>query len=368
MILKRCSMKAFSRYCEDKKIACYGIGAEFERIIKNYESYAWEDKVCCLVDSSPKWAGTVVRVKDKDMTILPLEQFLKEDLSGLVIFITCTAYGEIVEQLNRIPALNQVECFLFHFMFSFSEEEHIQIRHTEEMLIPAVIHYCWFGGKEMPDLYKRCINSWYKYCPDYEIKEWNETNCDIAETNYTKQAYEAGKFAFVSDYFHLKAIFENGGICLDTDVEVLKNLDDLRYNHAFCGLEFPGVAAFGLGFGAEKGNEIIRFLMQRYKTMKFVRQDGSFDETASPVYQTQDLMRLGMKHGPCAQVVNGMAIYPTEVLSPKNVHTGERCITEYSYTLHHYSASWVTGERMKQIMLEKERAKKLQPLFDRIGV
>lgn len=363
MILKKCSMKAFSEYCENKKVACYGIGAEFERIIKNYDSYTWEDRICYLVDSSPTRAGTVAQVKNTGMTILSLEQFLKEDLSGLVIFITCTAYAEIVERLNQISMLDQVECFLFHFMFSLSEGEHIQIRHTEEMLIPPVIHYCWFGGKEMPDLYKYCMESWHTYCPDYEIKEWNETNCDVAETTFTQQAYEVGKFGFVPDYFRLKIIFENGGIYLDTDVEVLKNLDDLRYNHAFCGLQFPGEAALGLGFGAEKGNKIIHFLMQRYETMNFVNQEGSLEEVPSPIYQTQDLFQLGMKYGNCLQSVDKMTIYPIEVLSPQSIITREQCITEYSYTMHHYDGSWCTGEYLKRNMLRKENVRKLQLLF-----
>lgn len=363
MILRKCNMAAFSEYCRNKKIACYGIGGEFERIIKNYDTYPWEDRICCLVDSSPKRAGEVIQIKNKSMTILSLEQFLETDLTDTVLLVTCLAYAEVVEALNQIPLLDQVECFLFHFMFALSEGKPIQIRHTEDMLIPPVIHYCWFGGKEMPDLYKRCIESWHRYCPDYEIREWNETNCDISETVFTKQAYEVGKYGFVPDYFRLKIIYENGGIYLDTDVEALKNLDDLRYNHAFSGLEFPGEAALGLGFGAEKGHELIHFLMQRYKTMNFVKEDGTFDETISPVYQTQDLFRLGMKYGNCLQVVEGLTIYPIEVLSPQNINTGERCITEYSYTLHHYDGSWVSGEHLKRKRLREVNVKKLQTLF-----
>lgn len=365
MILRKCDMQTFSEYCRNKKIVCYGIGGEFERIIKNYDTYAWEDRICWLVDSNPKRVGQAVRIKGKSITISSLEQFLDQDLTDVVLFITCLAYAEVVEQLNQIPLLDQMECFLFHFMFALSEGEPIQIRHTDDMLIPPVIHYCWFGGKEMPDLYKQCIESWHRHCPDYEIKEWNETNCDIAETNFTKQAYEVGKYGFVPDYFRLKIIYENGGIYLDTDVEMLKNLDDLRYNHAFCGLEFPGEAAFGLGFGAEKGYEVIHFLMQRYKSMNFVKRDETFDETISPVYQTEDLFRLGMKYGNCLQLVEGLTIYPIEVLSPQNINTGERCITEYSYTLHHYDGSWVGGEHLKRKRIREENVKKLQYLIDK---
>ena len=215
----------------------------------------------------------------------------------------------------------------------------------------------------MPDLYKRCIESWHRHCPDYEIKEWNETNCDITETVFTKQAYEVGKYGFVPDYFRLKVIYENGGIYLDTDVEVLKNMDDLRYNQAFCGMQFPGEAAFGLGFGSEKGNEIFSFLMQRYKYMTFMKTDRSLDETASPYYQTRDLFELGMQYGNRLQIVDGLTIYPIEVLSPQNVITGERCITEYSYALHHYDGSWVSGEHLRRNQRRKENARKLLALF-----
>lgn len=363
MILRKCDMKTFSEYCRDKRIACYGIGGEFERIIKNYDTCAWESRICWLVDSNPKRVGQAVQVKDKSMIICSLEQLLEEDLSDTVLFITCLAYAEVVGQLNRISTLDQVECFLFHFMFALCEGEPIRIRHTEDMLIPPVIHYCWFGGKEMPDLYKRCIESWHRHCPDYEIREWNETNCDISETAYTQQAYEAGKYGFVPDYFRLKIIYENGGIYLDTDVEVLKNPDDLRYNHAFCGIQFPGEANFGLGFGAEQGYAVICSLMQRYRTMNFINMDGSMNETASPVFQTQDLFQMGMQYGNSVQSVNGLTIYPIEVLSPKNVVTHELDISKYSYMIHHYDGSWVSGERLKYKKIREENVKKLQELF-----
>ena len=363
MILRKCDMKSFSEYCRNKKVICYGIGGEFERIIKNYDAYAWEDRIYWLVDSNPKRVGQAVQVKGKSITICSLEKLLDENLTNAVLFITCLAYAEVVEQLNQIPLLDRVECFLFHFMFALGEGEDIQIRHTEDMLIPPVIHYCWFGGKEIPDLYKRCIESWHKYCPDYEMREWNETNCDISETTYTKQAYEVEKYGFVPDYFRLKIIYENGGIYLDMDVEVLKNLDDLRYNHAFCGMQFPGEVAFGLGFGAEKGCEVIHYLMQRYRNMNFINIDGSMNETVSPVFQTQDLFQLGLQYGNYLQSVNGLTVYPVEVLSPKSVVTHELDISKYSYTIHHYDGSWVSGERLKCIKIREENVKKLQGLF-----
>lgn len=248
-------------------------------------------------------------------------------------------------------------------MFGLSEDNQITIRQRNEMLIPPVIHYCWFGGKELPDFYKKCIDSWYKYCPDYEIKKWDETNCNISETEFTRQAYEVGKLGFVPDYFRLKIIFEHGGIYLDTDVEVIKNLDDLRYNEAFCGLQFPGEINLGLGFGAKKGNDVVKTLIQRYEKMYFIKEDGSYDETISPIYQTTDLRQMGMRYGTKLQNVSGMTVYPIEVLSPQNINTGEQSITEYSYAIHHYTGSWVTGKRLEEKKRRQEKVARIQAMF-----
>ena len=218
------------------------------------------------------------------------------------------------------------------------------IKQRENCLIPPVIHYCWFGKKELPDLYKRCIESWYKYCPGYEIIEWNEHNCDITENLFAKQAYEKKKYGFVPDYFRLKIIYEHGGIYLDTDVELIRNVDDLRCNEAFCGMERPGQVAFGLGFGAIPGHFVIGKMLERYQVMQFLNTDGVMDQTASPIWQTMDLMSLGMQYGNRLQVVSGMTIYPVEVLAPKNVATRELNKTRYTYSIHHYDASWIFGE------------------------
>lgn len=348
MNLKRCDMQTFSSVCKGKKLACYGIGGEFQRILKNYQGYGWVNDICYLVDSNPLRNGEKMIVNDREYMIFSLEHFLQEDLKDVIMFVTCTAYIEVVKSLNAIGRLDNMECYLFHFMYALSEGEDYAIQRTEQMLIPPVIHYCWFGGNELPDLYKRCIQSWHEKCPDYEIREWNESNCDVNEIAFTKEAYDCKKYGFVPDYFRLKIIYENGGIYLDTDVEVLKNLDDLRYNKAFCGMEYPGEAALGLGFGAEKGNETIHYLMQRYETMHFIQEDGSLDETISPIYQTKDLMQIGMQYGSKIQNISGLTIYPVDVLSPKNVYTGETILTENSYALHHYDGSWVDSESRKK--------------------
>ena len=117
-------------------------------------------------------------------------------------------------------------------------------------MIPKIIHYCWFGSNPLSETAQECIASWRKYCPDYEIKEWNENNFDLNCCNFVKEAYEAKKWAFVRDVARLKIIYEEGEIYLDTDVQVVKSFDDLLNNQCFLGEETSGCIKTGLGFGA----------------------------------------------------------------------------------------------------------------------
>lgn len=364
MILRNCNLRTFSERCRGKTLVCYGIGFEFEQMLKNYAGYPWVNAIESLADNSPSKWETDFDIQGRRYQIQrPEQMFADNDVSDMVILITCSYWADIVEQLNSVKKLANAECYIYQFMFALSEREKIVIPQTEECLIPAVIHYCWFGKKELPDLYKRCIESWHRYCPDYEMREWNEDTCDVSETLFTKQAYEAGKYGFVPDYFRLKIIYEQGGIYLDTDVEVLKSLDDLRHNEAFCGMQAPGEAAFGLGFGAVSEHRVIRRLMERYQKMPFLKEDGNCDEPISSVYQTGDLQELGLTYGNRLQKVRGLTVYPTEVLSPQNVLTGECDITEHTYALHHYDGSWVSGEKLVKKRQRAEDAKKIREMF-----
>ena len=359
MILRNCSMRSFSERCKDKRIACYGIGGEFERIIRAYSGYEWFEKVDYLIDNDVKKQNTNKSIKGKDYRIISLEEFIKEPVKDIVIIITSGMYYEIFKSIHSIYELKNTECYIFHFMYSLPENQELVIEQIKDKRIPSTIHYCWFGKSELPDLYKKCIESWYKYCPQYEIKRWDENNCDIDETVFTRQAYEHKKYGFVPDYFRLKIIYEHGGIYLDTDVEMIKNIAPLCYNNAFCGLEFPGEVNLGLGFGACKNHPLIKKMMERYKQMSFIKSDGSFDETGSPVFQSEDLLRCGLSYENKLQIVDGMTIYPTEVLSPQNVYTGITEMSANTYMWHHFDGSWLSGERL---IKKRQRLKESEEL------
>lgn len=213
-------------------------------------------------------------------------------------------------------------------------------------MIPKKIHYMWFGRNPLPALTKKCIKSWKKYCPDYEIILWNEDNFDIGSCpRYVREAYECKKWAFVSDYVRLKIVHDEGGIYLDTDVELIKSIDHLLDTTAFFGFETDGgCVATGLGFGSEKGAPVLRALMADYEDIPFVKEDGSYDLTTCPVRNTRTLYRFGLvKDGGDQLLEGGVRILPSEYLSPIVYSTGKKNITKNTVSIHHYQSSWVKG-------------------------
>ena len=204
------------------------------------------------------------------------------------------------------------------------------------MSIPKKIHYCWFGGKPLPKSAVKCIDSWKKHCPDYEIIEWNESNFDIKCNDFCRTMSEQKKWAFLTDYVRLKIIYENGGVYLDTDVQVIKSLDPLMKNGAYMGGENTGLVATGLGFAAEAGHPLIKKNMAYYEELK----DFS-DVHSCPWITTEILEVYGYKKGEqIIQQLPGLTIYPEEYLCPKNERTGLTRVTKNTYSIHHFDASW----------------------------
>ena len=229
------------------------------------------------------------------------------------------------------------------------------------MSIPKIIHYCWFGNAPKPESVIRCISSWRKYCPDYEIKEWNESNIDLTMNEYTQQAYEAKAWGFVPDYLRLWIVFNYGGIYLDTDVQVLKNFDALLDNKAFAGFEKDtgDFFNFGQGFGAEAGNKIIEQHMHLYDDLKFKLEDGSYNKMLSPQYTTRILEQIGLnRRSKEIQILEEITIYPEEYFCPKSFTTGVIKRTHNSYSVHHFDSSWFTENEKKARELRRKAARK----------
>lgn len=213
--------------------------------------------------------------------------------------------------------------------------------------IPMLIHYCWFGGNPKPQLVIDCIESWKKYCPDYEIREWNETNFDVNSVQYVKEAYEAKKWAFVSDYVRLYAMTMYGGIYLDTDVEILQPIDELLANEAFTGFEANDTPVTAI-MGCAKGQPLFCKMLDYYKDRHFV-VDGEMELLPNTIVITDLLFRNGARLNGKKQTVNGCTIYPEIVLCPNNIRRIFYKYSKKTLCVHHFMGSWggnaVTAKR-----------------------
>lgn len=220
-------------------------------------------------------------------------------------------------------------------------------------MIPKVIHYCWFGRNPLPPLAIKCIESWKKYLPDYEIKEWNEDNFDVNIIPYTQEAYKAKKYAFVSDYARFWILYKYGGLYFDTDVEVIKPMDDIIAKGPFMGCENEvgndGATALavapGLGLGVNPGLGLYKEMMDLYGTLHFIRTNGGFNLKTVVEYTTEFLYKYGLQNINEVQECAGIWIYPKEYFCPIDYETGKRQDTENTYTVHHYAASWQNSKQ-----------------------
>ncbi len=206
-------------------------------------------------------------------------------------------------------------------------------------MIPKIIHYCWFGKNEKSGLVKQCIESWKQYLPDYQIIEWNEDNFDVNICQYTREAYEAGKWAFVSDYARLYALKTMGGIYFDTDIQVLKPLDSFLDNHAFTGFEVRDcIVTAVLGF--EKGHKLLDTLLDKYNQMSFINADGSLNMTTNVTLISGLLKEQGMQTNGKEQMVGDLKIYPQIYFCPNNFSRIWKQPSKKSYVIHHFDCSW----------------------------
>jgi hypothetical protein len=221
------------------------------------------------------------------------------------------------------------------------------------MNVPKVIHYCWFGKGKMPAIAKKCIESWKKYCPEYKIVCHSEENFDISQNRYAQEAYEAGKWAFVSDYVRLKVLYDQGGIYLDTDVELLKPIDKLIEKTGYMGFDDNGVISTGLGFACEKGNELVGSLLADYDDISFIRPDGSYDITPCPDRNRETLKKLGMDLENKDQIFMGIHMLPEDYLCPMKYYTGKTIITENTYSIHHFCASWISATSRRTLFVKR---------------
>lgn len=211
-------------------------------------------------------------------------------------------------------------------------------------MIPKIIHYCWFGRGPKNALAIKCIESWKKFLPDYEIKEWNEDNFDVNMYTYAKEALENRKFAFVTDVVRLYALFTEGGVYMDTDVEVLKSYNPFLHHHMFSGFENNGFVPTGV-MAAEKGSVWAKELLDQYNDRRFVLKDESFDMRTNTDVITDYMKTKGIKLDNTYQDFTGLCtMYPSDYFCPKDHATGKIHCTDNTVCIHHFSGSWKSDQ------------------------
>ena len=347
---KSCSITEIcTRAKNGNRIYCFGAGKALTRTLELNKKYHLEKYISYIVDNSSEKIGQEISIGGQRIEIIDVVRLSNMIQRGDFILITSIYEDQIVAQLEGISEFKDIEYCGYRVANGLQydmEREQIPIPEKlhlyDEIKIPKVIHYCWFGRKPIPKQYQKWMDSWKKYCPDYEIIEWNEDNFDVTQNDYLKQAYESEKWAFVSDFVRVDVVEKFGGVYLDTDVELVRNIDELLMNDAFCGFESIDYVAFGLGFGAVKGHPIIKKLRDDYMDRRFIMEDGSLNLKPCPQYQTELLKSYALQTNGEFQILDGITILPEIVLSGKS-YASKRIISDLSntYAIHHFAGSWL---------------------------
>lgn len=218
-------------------------------------------------------------------------------------------------------------------------------------MIEKKIHYCWFGGNQLPDSVVKCIDSWKKYCPDYDIKQWDESNYDYKKNPYMMEAYKNRKFAFVTDYARLDIIYHHGGIYLDTDVELIDSLNNLLGLDMYLGFELPGFINTGIGFGAKKSHPFLLENLKQYEYLSY------YDNKETCVYYTgkaiNNYYQVDISNKDEEIELSDLTIFPTDFFCPLNMETNNLNITANTKSIHHYDATWYSQNPMKKLVMKR---------------
>lgn len=224
-----------------------------------------------------------------------------------------------------------------------------------------ILHYCWFGGAPLPESAKRYMETWKKFCPDYEIKRWDESNFDVNSVPFVAEAYAAKKWAFVSDYVRAYALYREGGLYVDTDVEFIKGIDDLT-DTSFIGFESPDFVAPGLILYAATQHEVFfRKVLDRYDKLHF--SVDRMEDITCPVIYTQALLEDGMRPDNSLQKVGELTVYPMEYFQPMGKNRKKVFVTENTRTVHHYDASWFNKREKQYLNYRKKYGEKMGRFF-----
>lgn len=333
-----------------KKIVLYGAGASARLILQAFYHRGLKERLAFIIDKNESldntWCeapgGIKAGVISREHFIRRYGALIKEKF---VILITPFGAMWIVDELDKIGELDGVDAYIYALMTQKKLPEPFSLRSLSKPLIPKRIHYIWVGENPMPQEDLKNIESWKKFCPDYEIIKWNERNYDFYKNSYTREALEQKRYMYATDYVRKDILYQYGGVYLDTDVELLGPLDDLLYNEAFIGIEDGGQLNSGSGLGGVAGHPAILGMMEVYENMRFALPDGSCNLKYNTFYETSYMLERGYALENRYQKVAGMICLPKEVLMPESVVGLYDTYTENTISTHKINPYDKTGVR-----------------------
>ena len=342
----------------NKKVVIFGAGVIGTVTVPAVLSqYGEESRIACYLDNDTRNQGKNVNVQKRDVPVHGLDYLKNLEPSSFVLVIAISRFMEVLDQLKSYEWLSDWDCYLAPAMCL---ESFVQdggkgaIKDSSSMLIPKKLHYMWLGGKEIPKPLQRCMDSWKKFCPDYEIIRWDEDNYDLDKHPYMRQAYENGAFGFVPDYARIDILLEHGGIYLDTDVEIIRPIDDLLYQEAFCGVEKWQTVNLGGMSGCIPGQRGMKALLDNRKEVLFVNEDGTMNKRTCGYYDTNALIANGYKLDGSTQKILGMNVYTSDFFHPYDYMSGRIDQTSDTFSIHHFNGGWLSEDMRAQ----NEKARK----------
>ncbi len=332
-----CGSREFLSRTNGTQVYCFGYGKYFQEFVHS----SFFVRPYRIIDN--KKYGTNYEDDKGRIPVISVSDFQKSYTEKAVIIICANQYEEILEQINGLDIPGPVTCFIFLFLLQFTEPTQLQdsiLFPKRDAVIPRKIHYCWFGKSPLPEQIVHNIETWKRNCPDYEIVCWDESNYDVKKNAFIEGAYNSKKWAFVSDFARLDILYREGGLYLDTDVEMIKSFDDFLGWDFFCGFEYEQYVNFGLGYGAKAASPILENIIKQYEQMEF-RDDPQYLLTITcPKIQSQTLEKYGFCMNNQFQNVGNMAVYPKEFFSPIGYIREFGQITPHTYSIHQYGLSW----------------------------
>ena len=334
--VKDVTLENFMKSLCGKKIVLVGAGRKLNAFINRYNI---ENNVLAIVDSNIDLQGKKVKVGRKEITISGVDFFETVPKDITIVITVFFSVMSVLEMLDKLETIDGIECYIVPLLEENFEDENV-VYTIGSQQIEKKIHYCWFGKGKIPEQLQRCMESWKRYMPDYEIIRWDESNYDIKKNRYMQEAYDAQKYGFVPDYARLDILYNYGGIYLDTDVEVIKSFDDMLSDQAFMGFGDINGVALGLGFGCVKNNELIKLMMDEYENKSFYDNEGKMNLTTCIEYQYPVLIKYGFKMDNTQQCINGNMIYPVQLFNPESKIGIHKHYTKHTHSIHRGELSY----------------------------